>query len=193
MAEINLFFPTPIYIETELFDVDQNKIWTNRLFELQKTVESGGESWEGNTYTTHGKFDLVHDEVFKPLVDKISQHVHEFTKAHNSNYFHKCNNAWGNINTANTYQEYHTHPSSVFSCVYYPTVPDGAGDIVFESPLLPDMMPIIDVNERNDLNFERAVFKPQPGMLIIFRSFIRHAVREGTNTESRVSIALNYG
>ena len=41
MPEINLYFPTPIYIETDLFDAKQNQIWNERLYKLQETVESG--------------------------------------------------------------------------------------------------------------------------------------------------------
>tara|TARA_B110000503_G_scaffold84323_1_gene128408 strand:+ start:564 stop:1145 length:582 start_codon:yes stop_codon:yes gene_type:complete len=193
MPAINLYFPTPIYIEYDLFNEEQNINWTTRLLELQKTVSSGGESWEGNTYTTHGKFDLLDDILFRPLIEKIQSHVNEFTKAHNSDFLHTCNSAWGNINTINTFQEYHSHPGSVFSCVYYPKVPVGSGSIVFENPLAPDMMPVKNVTVFNDLTQERIDYRPKEGMLLIFRSYLRHCVQSGTNADPRVSISLNFG
>lgn len=193
MAEINLYFPTAIYTETNLFSEEENIQWIDRILELQDTVPSGGEGWEGRTYTTHSKYDLIQDPLFSPLIEKVQLHVNEFTSAHGSNLLHTCNGAWANINIPNTYQEYHVHPSSVFSCVYYPKVPEGSGSIVFENPTLPDMMPVLNIKERNDLSFERVAYTPEAGTLLIFRSFIRHCVREGTNTEPRISIALNFG
>jgi uncharacterized protein (TIGR02466 family) len=192
MAEIKLYFPTAIYTEANLFDSEQNKIWADKIIELQKNVPNGGIDWEGNTYTTHGTYELFQDELFTPLLDKIQYHVNAFTNEHNSTIEHICKSAWGNVNLPGTYQEFHAHPSSVFSCVYYPKVPKGSGDIIFESPLVPDMMPIKGIRKINDLSLQRMWHTPEEGMLIIFRSFIRHSVRAGTNTEPRVSIALNY-
>lgn len=192
MAEINLYFPTAIYVEADLFDQEQNKIWCDRILDLQKTVPAGGKEWEGGTYTTHSTFNLLNDEIFSPLFEKIQYHVNAFTKEHNSEFEHTCNSAWANINAPGTYQEYHTHPSSVFSCVYYPQVPEGSGNIVFESPNTPDMFPIVGINQLNDLTFEHIKYSPKPGTLLIFRSYLRHCVQQGNNTEPRISIALNY-
>jgi hypothetical protein len=58
--------------------------------------------------------------------------------------------------------------------------------------LVPDMMPVLNIKKINTLSRERVWFEPKEGTLIIFRSYIRHSVRAGTNTEPRVSIALNY-
>ena len=192
MPEIKLYFPTTIYAEGNLFDSEQNKVWSDKLLELQNHVPNGGIDWEGDTYTTHGTYDLMNDKLFEPLLDKIQYHVNAFTNEHDSDYEHTCNSAWGNINQPGTYQEFHSHPSSVFSCVYYPKVPTGSGDIIFESPLVPDMMPIKGIKKIGDLSIQRIWYTPEEGMLIIFRSYLRHSVRMGTNTEPRISIALNY-
>lgn len=193
MSQINLYFPTPIYTHEDIFNKEQNDLWSNKILELQETIPSGGTTWEGNTYTTHGTFDLLDDSTFSPLINIIADHVQKFASEFASEYTYQCNGAWGNINTKGTYQEYHVHPHSVFSCVYYPKVPQGAGNIVFESPLVPDMMPVRNITKQNDLNFERIDYHPKEGMLIIFRSYLRHCVQQGTNTESRVSISLNFG
>ena len=192
MAEINLYFPTAIYVQQDLFNEEQNKIWSDRIFDIQKNVPSGGKEWEGKTYTTHSTFNLLEDELFAPLFEAVQSHINSFTKEHNSEFMHKCDSAWANINDPGTYQEYHTHPSSVFSCVYYPKVPDGSGRIVFESPNTPDMFPIVGINQMNDLTFEHIKYNPKPGTLLIFRSYLRHCVQQGNNTEPRISIALNY-
>jgi len=193
MSQINLYFPTPIYVEEAIVSVDENIKWADKIIQMQDSITSGGKTWEGNTYTTHGTFDLTNDETFSPLIDIISKHVQNFTNEHSSTYVHTCNSAWGNVNTQGTFQEYHSHPASVFSCVYYPKVPSGSGNIVFESPLVPDMMPVKNFKQLNDLTQDRIDYQPKEGMLLIFRSYLRHCVQSGTNTDPRVSISLNFG
>jgi len=192
MPEIQLHFPTPFYIEHNLFSIKENDRWAEKIIDLQNTVPSGGLDWEGNTYTTHNTFNLLDDSAFSPLLNEIQNHVNNFTNEYDSDRLHTCKNAWGNVNLPGTYQEFHSHPSHVFSCVYYPKVPEGSGEIIFESPLVPDMMPVLNIKNINTLSRERFWVTPKQGTLIIFRSYIRHSVRAGTNTEPRVSIALNY-
>jgi len=192
MAEIQLYFPSAIYVEHNLFDNKQNNIWSERILDLQKTIPSGGADWEGNTYTTHSTFNLLNDAEFAPLLNEVQTHINNFTNEYNSEHHHVCSDAWANINHPGTYQEFHVHHSCIFSCVYYPKVPKGSGEIIFESPLMPDMMPVPKIKKPNTLSQERVFFTPEEGMLIIFRSSVRHSVRAGTNTEPRVSIALNY-
>ena len=72
MSQINLYFPTPIYTHEDIFNKEQNDLWSNKILELQETIPSGGTTWEGNTYTTHGTFDLLDDSTFSPLINIIA-------------------------------------------------------------------------------------------------------------------------
>lgn len=193
MAYIESWFPTVVYIEKELFPKNLNDQWSERIFEVQKTTPSGGYDWQGKTYTTHIEYDLRNDEMFEALIDSITEHVREFAEAHGSQAYYKCQGAWANIATADNFQEYHTHDGSVFSAVYYPRVPEGSGHIVFEDPRMPDMLPIGNITERNGLSFQKVGYEAEEGMLIIFRSSLRHAVYAGTNKEPRISFAFNFG
>lgn len=193
MAQIETWFPTAIYIQKNLFPKSMNDAWSNHILKIRETVPSGGEDWEGNTYTTHTKYDLKQDSIFNELIAQITDHVKEFTLAHNSSASYKCQHAWANVSEEGNFQEYHTHDGSIFSAVYYPKVPDGSGSILFEDPRLPDMLPISNIKERNNLSFHKIGYSVEEGMLIIFRSYLRHAVRAGSNKEPRISFALNFG
>ena len=193
MAQIETWFPTAIYVQKNLFPRSMNNLWANKVISLKENVPTGGKDWEGKTYTTHTTFDLKEDDIFKELIAQVTDHVHEFTKAHGSEVKYSCQHAWANVSLERNFQEYHTHDGSVFSAVYYPKVPEGSGNIVFEDPRLPDMLPIAKISERNALSFEKIGYEPEEGMLLIFRSYLRHAVKEGTNTEPRISFALNFG
>ena len=193
MAQIETWFPTAIYVQKNLFPKSMNNAWSDHILKVKETVPSGGSDWEGKTYTTHTTYNLKQDAIFNELILQVTDHVKEFALAHNSSANYKCQNAWANVGSEGNFQEYHTHDGSVFSAVYYPRVPSGSGSILFEDPRLPDMLPIANISDRNHLSYHKIGYEVEEGMLLIFRSYLRHAVRAGTNKDFRISFALNFG
>ena len=129
---IETWFPIAIYKEENLLSPEQNKEIANYLLSIQPKIKSGGETWIGDTYTTNQTYNLYRDPHLRPLCESIEHHVNYFAKVHKSDAIYRCTNAWFNINVENTFQEYHFHGDSVFSCAYYVSVPDQSGDIIFE-------------------------------------------------------------
>ena len=193
MAKIELWFPTIIYSEEDLFSNSTNERWANSLFEIEKTVKSGGDDWEGKTYTTHTTYELASDNTFNSLIETITHHVNGLAAQYGSTAKYKVDGSWANIARQGNYQEYHTHDGSVFSAVYYVKVPEGSGNIIFEDPRMPDMLPVKNIPERNSLSFNKIGYTPAEGTLLIFRSSLRHCVQEGTNVDPRISISMNFG
>jgi uncharacterized protein (TIGR02466 family) len=193
MAKIEAWFPTTIYQETDLFDQEQNLKWVDRSAEIQNSVLTGGDEWEGKTYTTHNTtYNVLKDVEFKPLVDTVTFHVNEYVKLHNSKKYYTCESAWLNISVKDNFQEMHTHNESTVSAVYYIAAPAGSGKIVFEDPREPDMLPIKDIFERNEFSFIKVGYEPLPGTLLIFRSYLRHMVTLNANILPRISVAFNF-
>ena len=193
MAKIELWFPTIIYTEENLFSAATNDKWANTLFEIEKTVESGGKDWEGKTYTTHTTYDIATDPTFTSLIETVTEHVNALAQSYGSTAKYKAEHSWANIARAGNYQEYHTHDGSVFSAVYYIKTPEGSGDILFEDPRMPDMLPVKNIPERNSLSFHKIGYKATEGTLLIFRSSLRHCVQEGLNIDPRISVSMNFG
>jgi len=192
MPKVEMWFPVAIYQEDELISVEENKKLVDYALSLQDKIPSGGEDWYGDTYNTHGTYDLQKDIKFRPLLNLISMHVNNFAKMHNSISTYKISYAWLNINATNTYQELHTHNASIFSCSYYLSSPPGSGGIVFEDPKEPDMFPLKSIVDKNQLSFTRIKYPATERTLIAFRSYLRHMVQPGTNIEPRISIAVNF-
>ena len=192
MPNVELWFPVAIYKEENLISQEENAELVNYSLELQDKIPSGGEDWYGDTYNTHGTYDLRKDIKFRPLLNLISLHVNNFAKMHNSNGTYEISYAWLNINSTNTYQELHTHNAAIFSCSYYLSAPDGSGGIVFEDPKEPDMFPLKEISDKNQLSFTRIKYAATERTLIAFRSYLRHMVQPGTNIEPRISIAVNF-
>jgi uncharacterized protein (TIGR02466 family) len=187
-----MWFPVAIYQEHDLISQEENDKLINYSLDLQKKVPPGGEDWYGNTYNTHGTYDLNKDAKFRSLLNLISMHVNQFAKMHNSESTYNISYAWLNVNKENTYQELHTHNACIFSCSYYLLAPPGCGGIVFEDPKEPDMFPLRSISEKNHLSYTRIQYPATTRTLIAFRSYLRHMVQPGTNTDPRISIAVNF-
>jgi len=192
MAEIKTWFPTTIYLEDELFTPLENENFKLRCLEIQKLYPTGGSDWRCPVYNTLGTYDIRTDQNFSTLIKKVTEHVNKYVSLHGSNYKYDCKYAWINIYKNSDYQEYHTHPNNTISAVYYIDVPAGSGNIVWKSPLEPDMLPIQNIVEMNELSYQTCFLSPKPGNLCIFRSYLSHMVERGSNEETRISIAFNF-
>jgi uncharacterized protein (TIGR02466 family) len=192
MSKIELWFPVAVYTADDLLSQENNDKLKTHCLSMQKTIPSGGDEWFGKTYTTHGTHELNKDPECQVLLDTVLYHVHEFARAHNCQGTYENRSTWANISTAGSYQEFHTHNASIFSATYYVTAPEGSGRIVFEDPKEPDMFPLKNIKGKNNLSYSRISYAPTAGTLLIFRSYLRHLVEPGTNTDPRISIAMNF-
>lgn len=192
MAKVELWFPVAIYQAQDIIDPSINTAIRSHCLSIQQQTPSGGSEWLGKTYNTHQTYNLNKDQIFQPLLEAMNHHVHEFAKMHNCFETYKNNYSWCNIAEGDVWQEFHTHNCNIFSAVYYVDAPENSGKIIFEDPKEPDMYPVKTQGNKNHLRYTRISYTPQPGLLLIFRSYLRHCVEPGTNATPRISIAANY-
>ena len=110
-------------------------------------------------------------------------------------------NAWANINRAGHGNEFHTHPDCMWSAVYY--VDDGGagedpslgGEFEIQDPrgvapamYRPEIVPAVPDGPSMGAS---EVIRPAAGTVIMFPSWLSHAVRPYTGTGTRISIAIN--
>lgn len=109
---------------------------------------------------------------------------------------------WANVSATGASNQNHSHPGAFWSAVYY--VDDGyAGStddrLGGELVLLDPRMPMIRMNTP-DLRFQRPGqkpddhekwFRPVSGLIVIFPSWLTHAVRPYFGNADRISIAIN--
>lgn len=110
---------------------------------------------------------------------------------------------WANVSGRGASNQFHTHPGSMWSSVYY--VDDGyggspdrglGGELEIEDP----RAPMINM-EAPDLRFRpssdappishEAQVRPASGLLLIFPGWLRHAVKPYLGDGVRISIAMN--
>jgi uncharacterized protein (TIGR02466 family) len=101
--------------------------------------------------------------------------------------------AWANVARHGHYHRIHNHPSSAWSGVYYVT----AGGDVPGAPLsgvleLCDPRPFTEMVAAPGNPFgQRAIFRPEAGMMVLFPSWLYHFVNPFYGEGERISIAFN--
>ncbi|MEX6724350.1 TIGR02466 family protein [Parapedomonas caeni] len=108
-------------------------------------------------------------------------------------------NAWVNVNGAGDANDMHAHPGAYWSCVYYVAADDlgaaAGGELEFHDPR--GTMPTMYAPQLKAA-FEGCVtaglwerLQPATGELILFPSWLLHAVRPYHGPARRISIAFN--
>ena len=110
-------------------------------------------------------------------------------------------NAWANVNRSGHGNEFHTHPGCMRSAVYY--VDDGGavadpslgGEFEIQDPrgvapamYRPDLIPAVPGGISMGAS---ETIQPVAGTVMMFPSWVSHAVRPYTGEGTRISIAIN--
>ena len=129
---------------------------------------------------------------FELITKKITFHTNQFAKQYNSIRDFIPVEYWYNVYTKENFQEFHAHPMSVFSAIYYSSFPEGSAPTIFKSPVI-DMFPPFPYSGPSPYSTDNLVITPpSERSLIIFRSFVLHMVPTGTNDRPRVTMAYNF-
>lgn len=98
---------------------------------------------------------------------------------------------WANINYPGSYNQKHIHFNSMLSGVYYLSVPEKAGRIVFTDPRTQAYIITLPVTQKTGLTSRHIRRTPQEGEFVIFPSWIEHGVEVNESEKERVSVAFN--
>jgi len=164
------------------FIVAENLHLNNDLLEQygKKQINTTGQS---------GHLNLLDAEI-EPLINIINDKINIVSSAIGFNTLHKqaVVRAWVNVDSNIAISQPHSHPRSVFSCVYY--VKGNCGDLIFSTPITA-LDYVVDskyVQERTEFNSGEISITPSPGRLIIFPSWLVHYVKPSKT--QRISIAF---
>ncbi|MGV6806073.1 MAG: 2OG-Fe(II) oxygenase family protein [Ruegeria sp.] len=187
-------FGTPFFT----FEVTGHEaIDTELLNEGQKLREQGKNASKSNKGGWHSTGNLFDQDApcFSYLSVAAKSAVYDAMKrigAADPDSFSLKLFAWMNMNPTGAYNAPHTHPGAHWSGVYYVSQPEvedkNAGLIEFIDPRgdLPNWRMLKARSFR-----QKRSFKPLPGELILFPSYLLHWVHPNTSQEDRVSIAFN--
>ena len=136
-----------------------------------------------------------------PAGERLLRHVHAMTEeaTHRLYAAHGRQpeslgwtlSAWANVNRRGHFNKAHTHPGATWSGVYYvdggDTDPDAEGTALH----LSDPCPTRSSAFFPDFSGANILFRPEPGLMIMFPSYLPHAVPPHAGDGTRISVAFN--
>ena len=110
-----------------------NRAFYDKALELQAQNKIK-TNWLCDTYNSIGTYDMTKDVLFEKFINECRLNVDKFAREYVDDINNiKIESAWLNVAEPGDYQEYHIHPNSHFSLVYYVNVDDNSGAINFQS------------------------------------------------------------
>lgn len=149
----------------------------------------------------HSHNDLHKVPEFADMTNLVNQATAKVSdeQGYDARYKIKIGTMWSIINPPGSANRAHVHPGCLWSGVYYIQAPAGAGNIEFIEPRTAHLMnqPRYQPNaKRAKENWTKVRFDPVPGRMIIFPSWLYHAVDTNSAKEEgekahRVIISFN--
>lgn len=182
-------FATPLY-EAELRDPELLRDLGHSIRALAED-DAAGQRWSREHrykgYTSYASLDDLprRDPAFATLAKLLTRHAALFARELGWDVKPKLDSLWVNLLRGSGHHSAHIHPHSILSGTLYVEVPPGAGAIRFEDPRLPLMMA---APARSDAF---VAVPPNPGLLLMWESWLRHEVLPGSGRGERLSISFN--
>ena len=193
-AKIHMLFPTPVF-ECHINDYKEiNLDLTKYIHELRERDNKGlklsnERGWHSNY------FEIAKVDVLKKFVSKIYPFLFEITKERFgwdvTPEKIRIAAMWSIINNKGSHNTRHFHPNCHLSAAYYVKAREKCGNIKFFDPTDQKLMQSPTRKKRTVLSAEHASFTPVEGDLLIFPSYLHHAVGENLSEEERIVISFN--
>lgn len=187
-----MLFPTPMFTG-KLPDIGMCDQIEAKLQELRRAGK-GGFSPEGVMLAYMTPDDLQTLPEMKGLVDVIMRESGNILDAYAvKRDSHYITNMWANIANPNRRHAMHTHPNCLLSGLVYIKTPKNCGSTVFGSPRLLSKSLEPTYFKKNELNSDIFISPAEKGRMLIWPSYIPHAVEQGTadETQERIVVAFN--
>lgn len=180
-------FTCPIFMKDLDFDL---KLIQKECITLSRKdkgrIKSNLGGWQSN--------ELTENDLFLPeLISEIKSSAIEFAQGTGFKSNLGINSFWININKFKDCNQYHTHPGSLFSGVYYIKTPKNSGNIQFKHPGSMGVQSywLGNINDLNPLNSCVWDIEPIENRLLIFPSWLEHQVLPNLNQKDRISLSFN--
>ncbi len=164
--------------------------------------DASGQRWSEKNgyqgYTSYASLDDLawRNPAFAALGKALDKHAAAFAKALDWDLGKKklrLDSLWINVLAPGGVHTGHIHPLSVLSGTLYLCVPKGSGALKLEDPRLPLMMAAPPKKAKAAPEQQSFVYvKPEPGLILMWESWLRHEVCPNLAESERVSVSFNY-
>jgi uncharacterized protein (TIGR02466 family) len=188
---IHNLWPSPVY--QNIIQVKQKWIDYAKSVEYIKMHSNNGNI-SVNKYILENIMDLKADIIYHSEL-----YFRNFLKIKDNTSFY-ITNSWLNNHKQNDYAQPHCHKNSIFSGVYYLSLPkeiNKCGCLSFEKGYFNNIGVApstfhFEFEEHNNITADTYKIIPQNGMIVIFPSHLYHSVDVNDTNDDRISLAFNF-
>jgi len=185
-----LYFPTPIYIAdikhpTLNQELERDIVaWANKDKGINRTNING---WHSETNMS----ELPEYHKLVKLLYESQRTIYEQEHLDSEPYL---GNMWANINPPGGMNRAHIHPNSLWSGVYYIKAEPNSGHLKIDDPRAAASMcrPRQKPGQSPVRLWRETHFEPKAGRLIMFPSWLTHAVDPNESNDIRISVSFNF-
>ena len=193
MRFIDTLFGVPVKVVDPTLDI-REKLITETKQVAENNRDNVINPWAGRMEATF-RFDeyvnVVEDEcplLREYLYSLVYEYLAELDLARPFSFI-KMDESWINYSKPNYYQEFHMHPESDISGIFYVTAPANSGDLLFNSPS--SAFNYHKLTHRSRRMHPNVTYQPYEGRTIMFPSYLEHMVGLNKSENERISIAFN--
>jgi uncharacterized protein (TIGR02466 family) len=203
MADVRRLFSTPLALEMiddpPLIDQLRGAIAEERARDPQGVARSNVGGWHSNIEMLDwgGEPARRLAEITMRLADTLTVD----RLSHDESRFGWRSHMWANVSARGHANQYHIHPGCFWSAVFY--VDDGyagsvdpslGGELQLQDPRMAVRVSGLELATRDSdgtTQFADLALRPKTGLLVLFPSWLEHAVRAFNNDGERIAVALN--
>jgi uncharacterized protein (TIGR02466 family) len=189
--QINPLFATPIF-SGKMSDVTACDRVEKKLREMEKLGQGIPHKYGKVAFLTADNIHVLPEmKEFADLILKEAGQILDIYKIRRDSHY--ISNMWANITRSNQRHLMHHHPNCLFSGIIYVNEPKNCGSTMFEDPRMRSRMIEAMYTEINAFNMAEFSVPPEKGRMLIWPSFLAHAVEYSTENvnEDRIVVAFN--
>ena len=204
MAETHQLFATPF--ATDTLQSAEGIASLRQLIEAEHARDTQGVSisniggWHSNTQMIEWGGEVARALAFKAMT--MADELTVDSQSPQQSRYGWIPEMWANVSTKGNANQYHFHPGSYWSAVaYIDDGYDGSDDSALggELQLLDPRMPMIRMtapdlrlkDPSGNAQSNEISYRPKSGAIVIFPSWLQHAVRPFHGEGTRISVAIN--
>jgi uncharacterized protein (TIGR02466 family) len=191
-----LAYPTPIRRHLHAGVQEFNRELAARILELREHAPgkrlSNVGGWHSDDQLLQTLGEPYAGRLARMFMDDVREAFAAVTEAEEPLPATVSIEAWANVNTRGDTNVPHIHGGCPWSGVYYvacDTGPAAGGGLVFADPRTAALMVVHPYNPFKGAN--HITLTPEPGVMVVFPSFLYHGVQPYLGDSPRISIAFN--
>ena len=187
-------FPAPVFRFKVKNFRELNLELENYILDLKKKNKDGQK--KSNVGGWHSPFfNLEKDNTPKKFIQNIQKFLQKVIEDEMGwEYIPnkvKIVSMWSIINNKNSFNIKHNHPNSYLSAAYYVKAPKNSGNINFYDTKEQKNIRTPIVKKFTDISAVVSSLEPEEGDLLLFPSYLYHAVEENLSDNNRIVISFN--